>query len=113
MLIRTARFPGRAPGETLALPAAQPEKPRREPVKRRPSKYIAPLADCQAVAVEAQQCIRRSGIGVDRFHNMIGQSTNWRNGFFAKAKEGRLRESTIAKVRAVIAKLDGRQERAA
>lgn len=53
-----------------------------------------------ATGLEAETLafIARVGLSRSAFCDAIGQSANWRDGFFTKAREGRLRPATVEKV---------------
>lgn len=77
-----------------------------EPLEYRPDRptHMLPTGQsaCSGIEAEALDFIRRHDMTRSQFCAAIGQSSNSVNGFFVKAREGRLKPGTIARYRAFI-----------
>lgn len=85
-LIRNATFPGRFPGE------------RREMTTT--TQRAAPSAEQDGLEGEMLAFLARTRMGKARFCAELGQSGNNKTGLFVKAREGRLHDRTVLRVRA-------------
>lgn len=79
-------------------PPPEPRAPRRRLERR----VHVPTGATTQIAKDIIAFMERTGMSQSAFAAKVGQSSNWRNGLLAKAREGRLKPETVAKVRAVM-----------
>lgn len=66
-----------------------------------------PIEGATGLEREMRLFCHRHGLTPSAFADAIGQTHNWKNGVFVKAREGRLRPATIAKIKAFMAGFEG------